>query len=74
MMMMPFIVLAETKHGLRPYTRPTSTPPPERKINICDNAPAMNLVVRWWFSIPFGTRGRVISPLSSNHPQCPFYK
>jgi hypothetical protein len=26
MMMMPFIVLAETKHDLRPYTRPTSTP------------------------------------------------
>jgi hypothetical protein len=26
MMMMPFIVLSETKHGLRPYTRPTSTP------------------------------------------------
>jgi hypothetical protein len=24
--MMPFIVLTETKHGLRPYTRPTSTP------------------------------------------------
>jgi hypothetical protein len=28
-MMMPFIVLAETKHDLRPYTRPTSTPPPK---------------------------------------------
>jgi hypothetical protein len=31
MMMMLFIVLAETKHDLRPYTRPTSTPPPGKK-------------------------------------------
>jgi hypothetical protein len=29
--MMPFIVLAETKHGLRQYTRPTSTPPLGKK-------------------------------------------
>jgi hypothetical protein len=33
MLMLPFIVLTETKHGLRPYTRPTSTPPTSEGVN-----------------------------------------
>jgi hypothetical protein len=35
---------------------PRVLPPPERKISICDDAPAMTLVVQWWFFVPFGTR------------------
>jgi len=31
--------------------------PPGKKKSKCDDAPAMTLVVQWWFFVPFGTLG-----------------
>jgi len=58
--------------SLRPYTHPWVLPHPEKKRSTCDDASTITLMVRWWFFVPFGIRGRVLYSLSGNHPQCPF--
>ena len=51
MMMMPLIVLAETKDSSKPYT--LRVPSTRDKEATCDDAATMTLVVQWWFFFPF---------------------
>jgi hypothetical protein len=74
MMMMSFNCSYRNKNEPTAIYPSLGYSPRKEKLSICDDAPTMTLVVQWWFFVPFGTRGRVIFPLSGNLPQCPFYK
>jgi hypothetical protein len=72
MMMMPFICSYRNKNEPTAIYPSWVLPHPEKKRSTCGDAFTITLVVRWWFFVPFGIRGRVLYSLSGNHPQCPF--
>jgi len=60
LMMQPFICSYRNKNEPTAiYPSFWVLPHTEKKRGTCDDASTITLVVQWWFSVPFGTRGRV---------------